>query len=173
VGLGDVAQIGRHFWRHGEEARLERAAAIERDRCIEWDRAPDRLEQAPRRVVLEDRFAHPMRREDPERQRLAQHEQSEHVVELGRGQRDGVERYVARARLRVQRGKHGELAAQVGTRVDDRPAHAVRRHREARLGPRRHIGVAAPRAHRIVAAAVPLRQSAARTRTEHPDLHCG
>ena len=50
-----------------------------------------------------------------------------------------------------------QTAAQIRARVRDRPADAVRRHGQARLGARRHIRIAAPRAHRVVAAAVPLR----------------
>src|SRR5262249_34989531 len=67
----------------------------------------------------------------------------------------------------------GELRAQIGARVQDRPSQAVRRHGEARLGARRHIRIAAPRAHRVVGAVVPLRQPAARARAEHPNLHIG
>ena len=72
-----------------------------------------------------------------ERRALAQAQQARGLVDLGAGEHHRVDRAAALAVARMQRRRRLDLRAQIGRGVEQRPALAVGRHREARLRARR------------------------------------
>jgi hypothetical protein len=131
-----VAQEGWQPRRDREEPRLEEAVPIDPHWRVEGGRTPGRFEQPPGGVVVEERVAHPARGDDPIREGLAQHEQAQHVIEIGTRQQDRIERYVAGARAGVQSRKARELLSDVGAGVHDGPPAAVGGDRDRGLGAR-------------------------------------
>ena len=103
-------------------------------------------------------------------QRLSQHQQTEAVIDVRVRDEDCVERDVAGPFAWVHAFKAGELVADVRARVDDAPALAVRRDGDRGLTAMGHIRIAPPCSHRELAAAVPLRQSPAGTRSQNMNL---
>jgi hypothetical protein len=165
------AEPARHLARHGEQPRLERVGAIQEEGLIELHRGEGRLEHAEGCIVVEQRVPDPGRGDDAMRQRLAQHEQAEHVIDVGVADDDGVEGYVPGAGARPEPRRACELIAHVGARVHQRPARAVGGERERGLRAGRHRGIAGARARAVRAAAVPLRQATARGGAQHAHPH--
>ncbi len=78
---------------------------------------------------------------------------------------------MACAVLRVQRRVFGDLLTQVGRRVEQRPALAVRADRDRGLGPGPGTPIADARRLAHPAITVPLRKPAAGSRTQNEDSH--
>ena len=175
VRLREIAQEGRQLRRHREEARLERAPrGRARSASSSARRAPDRLEQPERRVVLA------AARGAPRASRAIAVARAPRAARAARAPRRARRRSARRCRA-ARRACPGAGAAPgsaascwrtSGLGVEQRPARAVRRDGE------RRSACAAARARRrararteLRAAAVPLRQAAAGAGAEHAHAH--
>ena len=98
---------------------------------------------------------------------LAQIEQAGDLVDLGAGEHHGRDRAVAQSLARLEHAGGGELGAQVGRGVEQRPVRAVGRHGYARLGAKLNPVVALPSEATDRATAIPLGIAPAGRSTKH------
>ena len=125
--------------------------------------AIDHVEHA----ISADRIERRLRAEQDERLALAQRQQARRGIDLGVGQNDGADRRMTPRALRVQRGGGQDLLTQIDRCVEQDPVCSVHSERDAHLRSRLDLVVAAPGEAANTAAAVPLRDAAARAGAQH------
>src|SRR5215218_2016868 len=97
---------------------------------------------------------------------LSQTQQASGLIDLSTCEHHSRDRAAAQL-ARMQRGRGGELRAEVGGGVDQGPVCAFRRHGETRLRARNNTRVAVPSETTNRTAAIPLGIAAAGRTTEH------
>ncbi len=102
--------------------------------------------------------------------RLAQGKQAKDMVQIPVRQGDGGYRRVAGG-PRVQTREALDLPVDVGRRVHEQPAVALRRNGDGVLRSRHHARVPRPREHAVVASTVPLRKAPSGSRAEDSGAH--
>ncbi len=172
-----MRRVRRRLARQGHGAELEPGHALDGEVGIRLGvhalpvDAAIVAENMEHRVAGGEVLAHAIGRVHAQRLSLAQHEQARRVVDLAVDQDDAHDRGIAQRARRLQGRETAQLHQDVGRSVEQDPVAAVAAQRKRGLRARASGDPPVAKAVTVAAVAVPLREPAARGRTENVDDH--